>query len=388
MKQPGTPRDAVRVALLSERADFFGGGQRSLLDMARILRDSRFEPIVILPGPGALAEALTAEEVTVRYLDMPPVLRRSFPRPLQTVWALSHLIRRERIALLHSDAPRTALYAGLSGRLLRRKHVWHLRASIASSALSDRLLLELSDRVVAVSQAAARRSRAMSRSARVQVVRTGLRPPVFLSREAARAALGLPAEGFLAGIVGRVERDKGDEFAIDALPALRAAAPGARLIFLGARGAGRGVYAGLEDRARSLGVLEAIVFLGDRPDAARLLPAFDLLLHPALHEALPRVLIEALYAGVPVVASRVGGIPEVIEDGVTGLLAPPRDAATLATHAVTLARDAGMRRAMSAAGPPIAAQRFSLDAMGGAILSLYDTLLAPPGEEISCEAFR
>jgi glycosyltransferase involved in cell wall biosynthesis len=382
------PRDALRIALLSERADFFGGGQRSLLDMARILRASRYQPIAILPGPGALAEALTAEEVPIRYLDLPPVSRRSFPRPLQTVWALAHLIRRERIALLHSDAPRTALYAGLSARLLRRRHVWHLRASIPSSALSDRLLLELSDRVVAVSQAASGRSRAMARSTRVQVVRTGLRPPAFLTRSAARDALGLPAEGLVAGVVGRVERDKGAECAIDALPALRAAAPEARLMFLGAHGATRGFALALEDRARRLGVREAIDFPGDRPDAARLLPAFDLLLHPALHEALPRVLIEALYAGVPVVASRVGGIPEVIEDGVTGLLAPPRDAAALAAHAVTLARDAGMRRAIAAAGPPIAAQRFSLEAMGVAILSLYDTLLASPGEEISCEAFR
>jgi glycosyltransferase involved in cell wall biosynthesis len=382
------PREAVRIALLSERADFFGGGQRSLLDLARILRASRFEPIAILPGPGALAESLAAEAVPVRYLDLPPVSRRSFPRPLQTVWALGHLIRRERIALLHSDAPRTALYAGLSARLLRRKHVWHLRASIASSALSDRFLLELSDRVVAVSQAAAGRSRVLSRSPRVQVVRTGLRPPVFLTRSAARIALGLAADGFVAGVVGRVERDKGVELAIDALPALRDAAPGARLVFLGDHGAAPAFPAGLADRAARLGVREAIVFPGERPDAARLLPAFDLLLHPALHEALPRVLIEALYAGVPVVASRVGGVPEVIDDGVTGLLSPPRDAAALGAHAATLARDAGLRRAIAAAGPPIAAQRFSLDTMGGAILSLYDTLLASPGEEISCEAFR
>jgi glycosyltransferase involved in cell wall biosynthesis len=382
---PRAPRE-TGVLLLSERADYYGGGQRSLRDLAIGLRESPYRPIAVLPGAGALAASLQDAGIEVAPLPLPTLRGGGGPRLLQTVWALAALARRRGAFVLHSDSPRSAFYAGLAARLSRRAHLWHVRAQSGSPALPDRLLLGVTDRAVAVSAAVAGRSAAFRASDRVRVVRTGISPPVFLDRDSARASLGLPREGFVAGVVGRVEPDKGGDDAVVALPALRRAAPGAVLAFLGPSDETTEWLRSLRGRAPAAGVSDAVRCLGECYEAAPLLRAFDLLLHPSRHEALPRVLIEALFAGVPVVASRVGGIPEVIEDGVSGLLVAPRDPIALGAAAASLALDAARREDMAHAATRIARERFGLAGMVRGLTSVYEELCPERAAAIAREA--
>lgn len=386
MSKHRAPREAHRVLLLSERAEFYGGGQRSLRDLAIHLRDGLYRPIAVLPGPGPLAQSLAEAGVEVRQVPLPRVGGRSGPRLLHAVWALAALAKRQGAFLLHSDSPRSALYAGLAARLSRRTHLWHVRASVPSSAVSDRLLLGVTDRAVAVSRAAAARSAALRASDRVRVVPTGIRPPAFLDQHAARRALGLPPAGFVAGVVGRLEEDKGGEDAVSALPVLRAAAPGAILAFLGPAAERSGYELTLRRAAAAAGMADAVRFLGERKEAAPLLKAFDLILHPSRHEALPRVLIEALFAGVPAVASSVGGVPEVIDHGLTGLLVPARDPGALGAAAASLAIDPARLRAMSRTCMEAAESRFGLEAMARGIEGVYEELRRVPGSGSRREA--
>ncbi|HEU4402016.1 MAG TPA: glycosyltransferase family 4 protein, partial [Candidatus Polarisedimenticolia bacterium] len=212
------------------------------------------------------------------------------------------------------------------------------------------------------------------RCRRVRVIPTGLPPIDFLDRDSARAALDLPRDRFIAVVVGRVERDKGCEEALAALPAIREAAPGALLVFLGPEDPASAGSLTQRLRAAGAGLSGAVLFLGDRPEAWRCLRAFDLLLHPSRHEALPRVLIEALFAAVPVVACAVGGVPEVIEAGRSGLLVPPGQPRALAAAAASLARDRDLRLRLAGAGVQRAAERFSIDTMTRGILAAYDDL--------------
>jgi glycosyltransferase involved in cell wall biosynthesis len=218
----------------------------------------------------------------------------------------------------------------------------------------------------------------MRRSRRVAVIATGMRPPDFLDRRTARGILDLPHQALVAGVVGRVEPDKGGADAITAALRLAAVAPGAVVAFLGASEAGSGYRAGLERQAERLGVTASVRFLGERPDAVRLFRAFDLLLHPSRHEALPRVLIEALWAGVPAAAYAVGGVVEVVGTGVDagGLLAPPDRPTAFVRLAERLALDPDLRRALAAAGTHRAAARFSLETMAVAVVGEYDALLS------------
>ncbi len=368
-------RPRIRVGLLSERADLFGGGQRSLRDLARALHGSEVEPLVLVPGPGALTRDIEAAGIPLAVTPLPPWCAAGGTAALRALAHLVTLVRRHDLDLIHSDAPRTALYGGLAALVTRRRHVWHLRASRPSSRLADRVLLSLCDAVVAVSSAAGHRSPALRASKKVRVIATGLPPFTPLDRRAARAELGLPESGTVAGVVGRVEPDKGADEALSAFQTLREAIPNAILAFLGPVDLRDSWSDHLRLRAATLGVSESVRFLGERAEAAVLLPAFDLVLHASRHEALPRVLIEALFAQVPVVAAAVGGVPEVIVSGETGLLAPPGDPVALGRAAIRVASDAALRSRLIRAGLVRARSRFTLEVMRSAILSLYGTLV-------------
>ena len=376
MTRSSAPPEPRTVLYVTERSDFFGGGQRSLRDLLSVLDRRLYRPIVILPEDGPLAFALRADGVVTRLLPLPRLGPGSLLEAPLALKALASLARRRGAVLLHSDAPRAALYAGLVARLLRLPHVWHVRASRPSSETADRALAALARRIVAVSEAAARRSRALRRSPRVAVVPTGIQAAALFDRATARTRLGLPQRATVLGVVGRLEKDKGGEDAIAALARLPAADPSWLLVFVGAPGEDAAYVPYLERQASNLGLGEKVRFCGPRSDAAALLPGFDVLLHPSHHEALPRVLIEALQAGVPVVAAAAGGSAEVIEDGVCGLLVPPRDPEALAAAAARLLGDEGLRSACIAAGTERARVRFGIETMARRIEAIYAELLA------------
>ena len=363
------------VAYLSERPDLFGGGQRSLCDLVRALRGAPVRPLVVVPGAGPLAESLDVCGVERVSIPLPPLLAAAGWGALMAISRLRRLILERGVDLVHSDSPRTALYGGFAARITRRRHVFHLRALRASSSGADRLLVALSDRVVAVSRAAASRSRALRTSPKVRVVHTGLHPIDFLPRHEARARLDLPRDAFVMGMVGRVEEDKGRDEALAALASVRRAAPGALLVFVGPADPEDAWTRTLLLRAASCGLARAVRLAGPQADAARLLKAFDVLVHPSRHEALPRVVIEAQFAEVPVVATAVGGVPEIIDPGRNGLLVPPRDPEALGRAAASLALDPEAGRRLARAGLQRARERFGIGRMVTEILGIYAEVL-------------
>ena len=363
------------VAYLSERSDLFGGGQIGLCDLVGALRGVPVRPLVVVPGPGTLAEALDRCGVEWISMPVPPLLAWAGSGALLAIARLRRMVYERGVDLLHSDSPRTALYAGLAARLSRRRHVFHVRASRASSSAADRLLLSLSDRVIAVSRAAAGRSHSLRASNKIRVVPTGLPPINFLPRHQARQRLNLPQDAFVLGVIGRVEEDKGRDDALAALATVRRSTSGALLVFLGPVDLDDAWARALPLRAAAAGAAGAVRLAGSNAEAARLLKAFDVLLHASRHEALPRVVLEAQFAEVPVVAAAVGGVPEIIDHGTNGLLVPPRRPVALGDAAALLARDPEAGRRLARAGLARARQRFSIDRMVTDILAIYDEIL-------------
>jgi glycosyltransferase involved in cell wall biosynthesis len=369
-------RPESTVAYVSERADLFGGGQRSLCDLVRALRGTRVRPLVVVAGPGPLADTLDGAGVEWTVIPIPSILGGAGWGAFRAITRLRRLILDRGVDLLHSDSPRAALHAGIAARLTRRRHVVHLRASRASSETADRLLVALSDRVVAVSRAAASRSGAVRTSPKTRVVPTGLHPIEFLPRHEARARLGLPPDAFVLGVVGRVEADKGRDDALASLPVVRRTAPGALLVFVGPVDRDEPWSRTLTLRAASSGMSGAVRLAGPIDEAARHLKAFDVLLHPSRHEALPRVVLEAQFAEVPVVAAAVGGVPEIIDSGTNGLLVAPRDPEALGRAAASLALQPETGRRMARSGLERANERFGIARMVAGILAVYDEVLA------------
>jgi len=121
-----------------------------------------------------------------------------------------------------------------------------------------------------------------------------------------------------------------------------------------------------------LGIALRVVFLGAREDVHECLAALDLFVLPSLHEGMGRVLLEAMAVGCPVVATRVGGIPDIVEDGTTGLLVPPRDERALAEAILTLLRDRSRRAAYGEAARRHVDGRFDVETMVRSVERLYD----------------
>ena len=165
---------------------------------------------------------------------------------------------------------------------------------------------------------------------------------------------------------------RGNEQLLEAAALVRQAIPSATLVVVG----DGPLRPALEARAQELGLNGSVRFLGAVPQAARLIPHFDVFVLSSVWEGMSNSLLEAMAAGRPVVATRVGGNPEVVVDGETGLLVPPRDARALADATVRLLRDRELARRFGDAGRRRVESQFTLERMVHRMEDLYDDLLA------------
>jgi len=186
----------------------------------------------------------------------------------------------------------------------------------------------------------------------------------------ALAALGVPEDALVVGNVAALTAHKDHATLIDAMMILRAKQPQAWLVIAG-EGELRGV---LEAQARALGVADRTVFAGFRTDLDRLLPAFSIFCLSSHMEGLGTSLLDAMAFARPIVATRAGGIPEAVEDGVTGRVVPPRDPPALAQALLELLGDPARQEALGRAGRRRFQERFTADRMVENTLAVYAEL--------------
>ncbi|MBN2312216.1 MAG: glycosyltransferase family 4 protein [Candidatus Hydrogenedentes bacterium] len=192
-------------------------------------------------------------------------------------------------------------------------------------------------------------------------------------REATRRALGIEPGDLLVGGVGRLEPVKGFAYFVEAAHRIAEAVPRARFIL-----AGDGSQAGfLREKAQALG--DRFRLLGLRDDVPDLMAAMDIFVLPSVNEGMGRVLLECGAAGTPAVASAVGGVPDVLADGVAGLLVPPGDAGAIAGAVETLAADPERRRRMGSDARAAVVPAYGLERMVQSIEAVYETLIEEQG---------
>jgi glycosyltransferase involved in cell wall biosynthesis len=330
------------------------GAARHCVMLSREL-SRRGHEVTLLCPPGAwIAGQLAADPVRVMFSDM----RRFPPGELRRVAAE---IRRRRIEVVHTHMSR----ANLFGVLLR----WF--AGVPSIATAHARHFQphwmFNDLVIAVSDATRRYHRRVNLvpSGRILTVRNFVAEnpaaePATGVRRQVRAALGVPEETLLLGIVGSLFPPKGHVYLIRALPEVIAAVGDVRLAVVGSEIPLKHVEM-LREEARWLGVAEHILWLGSRNDVPQLMSALDVCVGASLKETLSQVALEAMAAGVAVVGTAVGGVPECVVAGETGLLVPPRDSGALARALIGLLGDPLRLRAFGAAGLRRAGEHFSAE---------------------------
>ena len=298
---------------------------------------------------------------------------------------LRRFLRREQVAILHThlfDPSVVGLLAGALARtplrVLTRHHSdYHTRIHKRWHIRLDQLCTRLSHAVIAVSQHTADHLVQVEAAPadKVHVILNGIDfDRLKLSEEGARKRLRqelAPDGAPLLLCAARLHPEKGHSDLFRALPLVRARLGRPVRLLLAGTGPFEAAY---RAEVQSLGCGDAVAFLGFRKDLPDLMASADLFVLPSVAEAFGLVLAEALYLGTPVVASRVGGIPEIVDDGVDGRLVPPGDSEALAQALVDLLRDDERRRAMAGAGRRKVETRFRFEDMVRAYEGLYARL--------------
>lgn len=331
-----------------------GGAERLLVAHAAAAGDEfAYQASYQVAAKDQLVPELEALGVPVHHLEGGP----------RWAAALRRLVVDQRIDVVHSHSPAVAVGARLALRTLpakvRPKHVYteHNRwdAYRQPTRAANAATLALDDKVFAVSSEA-RSSVSPRLRDRVEPLHHGIdRAAVVASaapRAETRAALGLTDDEFVAVHVANYRREKAHEVLVETAGLLREQGRHIRFLLVG-QGPRQEEIAAL---VASQGLDDQVRILGFRSDVSSLLAAGDVLVLSSDHEGLPVAVMESLALGVPVVSTRVGGIPEAIDDGVEGVLVAPRDPAALADALVGLADDPARRSTMAAAATTRSAQ--------------------------------
>jgi glycosyltransferase involved in cell wall biosynthesis len=350
----------------------YGGAQQVLYLLAG-LKARGVENILICARGSALATAL--HPGLCEWLEVP--MRGD--ADVGFVWRCQALLAQMKPDLLHVHSRRGAdIYGGLAARRAGVPAVLSRRVDNPEPGVLARAKYRRYQAVIAISA----RIRDMLindvglASGQVALVPDAVDSARFRPGDngaQVRAELGLPADAVTVALVAQLIPRKGHRVLLDTLPTLLDKQPRLHVLFFG-QGP---LQTRLESRIQGLGLSERVHLLGFRDDMDALLPAMDLLVHPALREGMGVALLESMACGVPVLASRVGGIPDVVEEGVSGRLVPPGDRQALTRVLAELLNDPDQRRRLGAAGRQRVLGGFSIDQMVEGNLAVYRKVLGP-----------
>jgi glycosyltransferase involved in cell wall biosynthesis len=312
---------------------------------------------------------------------------------------LMRFLRSRRVDVLHThlfDPSVVGLLAGFLAqtpvRTMTRHHSdYHTRINKRWHVRLDQLCTALCHRVIAVSEHTAQVMREEERApvGRLRVIHNGIDfDRMRLSSPEAPDALRrqyAPCGEFLILQVARLHPEKGHEYLFRALRLIRERLHRPVRLLVAGTGSSEGDYRRL---VRELGIDDQVVFTGFRSDVPDLMAAADVLMLPSVAEAFGFVLTEALYLGTPVIACRVGGIPEIITHGVDGLLVPPASPVALADAVIESVRDEGRRSRMAAVGRQKVINKFGFEQMMRRYETLYAEMLAGTQREIHAAGLR
>lgn len=371
-----------RRVLFLAWAPFFSGAERALVLTVQHLDPARYVPHVIAGTDGDAVAALRAAGIVCDVYPLMPLDRRRPLAGLESVWRVFQTARRVGASLIHANDAPSFQPGGYAAKLLRVPAVTHVRFP-DNDAGFEWFLRSGFTRALFVSDALRAEATATSPAlfaGRSDVLHDGVVVPAPIAesaRQSLRRELGLPEVEPVVALTGQVAEVKGIWEFVEAARILVAQGRTAIFVVLGDDLKGRGAMRrAMEERVATHDLTRRFRFLGFRPDAPRLIPAFDVIAVPSHIEPLGNATLEAMAAGRPVVGTRVGGIPEMVVDGTTGLLVPPHDPASLADALARLVESAPLRRAYGEAGRVRAESHFGLRLHAQRLQAIYDGLLA------------
>jgi glycosyltransferase involved in cell wall biosynthesis len=393
-----------RRILFIDHTAVLGGGEIALLNLVRHLDRSRFEVSVLLCSDGPLLDQLREAGITTHLLLLAPSIihtrkgnlgigslfrLKDLVRMVAYILTLTRFISRGRYDLVHTNSLKADIVGGLAARLAGTRLLWHVRDRIDNDYLprpvviAFRMLCRLiPHHVIAVSHATlatidpARRppGHRATGSRRMHVVHDGIEGELFRDHPP-HARNGITR----IGLVGRISPFKGQHVFLEAAASVRDRFPNTHFQIIGGALFAEDDY---ETRVRGMAAVpvlkDAVEFTGFRSDVHTLISKLDILVHASTTgEPFGQVLVEGMAAGKPVVATRGGGVPEIVIDGLTGLLVPMSDATALAQAVCHLLENPAAAAEMALRGQERALACFSVRATAENTAKVYGRYVFP-----------
>jgi glycosyltransferase involved in cell wall biosynthesis len=357
-----------------------GGAERVARDQLVELDPKRFERLLFVSRPPDPADSecrLAVEQVRRRGVDV-RFLRRRFKYDPLAWWPLFRALRRERIDVLHTHAFGQNAWGSVIGRLagvpvvVAHEHNWAFTGRALRPVIDREVIARCASAMIVVSGEARRRMIEVERvpAERLVLLPNGIRPLPPGDGRAVRSELGLGDDDPVIGTVCVIRREKAIDVLLEAAALVIRDFPRLRVLIVG-HGPER---ARVEAVAARLGLTERVLITGARNDVPDALAAMDVAVLSSDYEGSPRSILEFMDAGKPIVATSVGGIPDVIDDGVHGVLVPPRDEVALASAVTGVLRDLDGGRELGARARERCRRELSLDHTLQRLAQLYEEL--------------
>lgn len=365
----------------------WGGAQRNVYDLAVAMKEKGHTAIVALGGDGVLRKRL--EDAGIKTHPIGTLGRDiSFNKDAGSFKEIFKIIKREKPDILHLHSPKAAGLGALAGRILRVKkiivtvHGWSFNESrpLAQKiliTLFSWLTLILAHKTILLSEREyLQASRFPWSKGKIVIVPLGIKQPVFISIDGARQELGKLTgielnelnKKFVIGLISELHPNKGLVYMVNAMKEIVSHNPNTVCIIIG-----DGEQApSLQMQIKSNGLEKNIYLTGYLENALEYMKAFNLFVLPSIKEGLPYVILESAFASLPVVATTVGGIPEIIEDMRSGVLIQPKSVNEL-VHAVTfMIEHPQMRREYGSVLRETVSNKFSIEKMIDSVTQLYE----------------
>ena len=376
--------EPLRVLTLIDHLPTGGGAEKFAAEVASRLDRERFESVLCVsrgprdPQMATQSEAVDLQQLLDQGLRVIGLGRRS----TLAVWdwrPLVSVLRRERIDVLHAHKYGSNIWGAVLGSAARtpaviaHEHSWAFEGDRLRRFLDRNLIARLCDKVIAVSREDRRRMIEVEGipPETVEYIPLGI-DPLPDGAGNLRAALGIDPDAPVVGAVGGLRPEKGLLTLLDAVAGLREDFPQLRVLLAG-EGEQRNE---LEERVETLGLGDVVVLAGHRRDIPQVLATLDVAALCSEREGSPLAVLEYMDAAKPIVASEVGGVPDLIADGEQGLLIPPGDPSALRHAIARLLKDPEHARSLGAAAQRRRRREFTIQNTIGGIEALYVGLLA------------
>lgn len=295
----------------------------------------------------------------------------------KTIHLIKNYIETEGVQILHSHNYKSNFYAwraiNNNIRWVVTNHGRRFGFRLSIYNLLDSLIVRRADRIIAVSEEIYKRIKAKGiGDGRIYLVENGVNLERFSKKvlDSLKESLGIKKEALVVGTIGSLSKEKGHLYLMKAIPKVVQKVPKTTFLLIG-DGRERSF---LEETTSKLNISDRVIFAGTRKDIPEILSILDLFVLPSLKEGLPMSLLEAQAAKVPVVATRVGAIPNVIKNGVTGILVPSKDSATLSDAIIQILSNKKFASEMAEKGFLRIRDHFSSEKMGEKYWSIYKEL--------------